>query len=146
MPTSADNKAIIRRFYDEVWNLGHLDVALEVFSDDYVRHDLRPAAAQPGAAGQRKVAADFRAAFPDLTATVELLIAEDDLVVARWTMAGTNTGAWGGVPPTGKPLRFSGVNIFRLQDGQVVEVWNHRDDLGVQQQLNAPVYAGASGQ
>ena len=142
---SADNKAIIRRFYDEVWNQGHVDVALEVFADDYVRHDLRPTTAPPGAAGQRQIAADFRAAFPDLTDTVELLIAEDDLVVARWTMAGTNTGAWGGVPPTGRPLRFSGVNIFRLKDGRVVEVWNHRDDLGVQQQLNAPVYAGASG-
>ena len=142
---SEANKAIIRRLYDEVWNKGNFDVALEVFSDDYLRHDLRPSPAQPGAAGQRKVAADFRAAFPDLTTTVELVLGDGDLVAARWTMDGTNTGPWGDQPPTGRHVRFSGVNIFRLAGGRVVEVWNHRDDLGVQQQLQAPIYAGASG-
>ena len=50
------NKALIRRFYDEVWNKGHLDVADEVFADDYVRHDLRPSRALAGPAGQKKIA------------------------------------------------------------------------------------------
>jgi len=139
------NKALIRRFYEEVWNNGHLDVADEVFSEDYVRHDLRPTQALPGPAGQKKVARDFRAAFPDLVYTLDLLLAEGDLVAARWTMEGTNTGQWGDVPPSGKHIQFSGVNIFRFAGGKVVEIWNHRDDLGVAQQLGAPIYAGASG-
>ena len=138
------NKAVIRRFYDEVWGQGHLEVANEVFADDYVRHDLRPNPALPGPAGQMKVAGDFRAAFPDLTMTVELMLAEDDLVAARWAMEGTNTGPWSGVAPTGRHARFFGVNIFRLAGGKVVEIWNHRDDLGLMQQLDAPIYAGAS--
>ena len=73
------------------------------------------------------------------------MLAEGDLVAARWTMDGTNTGPWGDQPPTGRHVRFSGVNIFRLAGGKVVEIWNHRDDLGVAQQLGAPIYAGAAG-
>ena len=141
--TPQQNKALIRRFYEEVWGRGNLDVVYEVFAADYTRHDLRPGNPLPGPDGQKKTAADFRAAFPDLQVTVDLLIAEDDMVVVRVTNEGTNTGPWGGTPPTGKHARFSGVNIFRLENGKVVEIWNHRDDLGVMQQLGAPIYAGS---
>jgi steroid delta-isomerase-like uncharacterized protein len=139
-----ENTSLVRRFYEEVWNKGNLDVTSEVFSEDYVRHDLRPSEALPGPAGQAKVAADFRAAFPDLRMVVDLILAEGDLVAARWTTEGTNTGPWGGNPPSGKPARFSGVNIFRIREGKVVELWNHRDDLGLMQQLGAEIYAGAT--
>ncbi len=142
--TTEDNKALIHRFYEEVWNKGNVDVALEIFADDYVRHDLRPGNALPGGAGQRKIAADFRAAFPDVHNHIELMVAEGDLVVARWMTEGTNTGPWNGVPPTGKRIAYASVNIFRIADGKVVEIWNHRDDLGVMQQTGAPIYAGAA--
>ncbi len=138
------NKALVRRFYEEVWNRGNVDVADEIFAKNYTRHDLHPGNALPGPAGQKKIAADFRAAFPDLHMKIDLIVAEEDLVVARWTTEGTNTAQWGDVPPTGKHARFSGVNIFRVAQGQVVELWNPRDDLGVMQQLGAPIYAGSS--
>ena len=137
------NKALVRRFYDEVWNKGNLDAADEIFAADYVRHDLRPGQGLPGAAGQKKIAAEFRAAFPDVRNTVDLMVAEGDYVAARWTTTGTHTGPWGEVPPTGKPMRFSGVNIFRIVNGRVVELWNHRDDLGLMQQVGAPIHAGS---
>ena len=143
--TIEQNKATVRRFYEEVWNKGNVDFAFEVFADDYVRHDLRPTRALPGPEGQRKIAADIRAAFPDLEWTVDLVLAEGDLVTGRWTARGTNTGPWGGVEPTGRTVRFSGVNIFRFATGKVVEIWNHRDDLGLREQLGAPVFAGSSG-
>ena len=139
-----DNKALVRRFYEEVWNRGNLAAADDIFAANYERHDLRPGNALPGPAGQKQIAGDFRAAFPDLRMTVDLMVAEADLVVARWTTEGTNTGQWGAVPPTGKHTRFSGVNIFRIAQGQVVELWNHHDDLGVMQQLGAPIYAGSN--
>ena len=66
------------------------------------------------------------------------------MVAARWTMEGTNLGQWGSISPTGKRARFSGVNIFRIRDGKVTEIWNHRDDLGLMQQVGAPIYAGRS--
>jgi predicted ester cyclase len=76
--------------------------------------------------------------------TVDLIVAEGDLVAARWTTSGTHTGPWADVAPTGTPVTFSGVNIFRVQEGKVVELWNHRDDLGLMEQLGAPVFAGAA--
>ena len=90
------------------------------------------------------IAADFRAAFPDLEFTVDLILAEGDLVAGRWTARGTNTGPWGSVDPTGKRAEFSAVNIFRFANGKVVEIWNHRDDLGLREQLGAPIYADSA--
>ena len=141
--TTTANKALIQRFYEEVWGRGNLEVADEVFAADYVRHDLRPTNALPGPEGQKKIAADFRGAFPDLHVTVDLVLTEGDLVAARWTMEGTHTGAWGKVPATGKRAGFSGVNIFRIENGKVAEIWNHRDDLGLMEQLGVPIYAGS---
>ena len=64
--------------------------------------------------------------------------------MGRWTASGTNLGPWGGREPTGRRATFSGVNIFRFEDGKVAEIWNHRDDLGLMEQLGVPVHAGAS--
>ena len=97
-----EHAALVRRFYEEVWNRGNVDVAADVFAEDYVRHDLRPTPAAPGPAGQAAIARDFRAAFPDLHMRVDLTLAEGDMVAARWTTEGTNTGAWAGRQPTGK--------------------------------------------
>jgi steroid delta-isomerase-like uncharacterized protein len=138
------NKALVRRFYEEVWGRGNTDAAFEVFADDYVRHDLRPVEALPGPAGQKKIADDFHAAFPDLEFTVDMIFGEGDFVVGRCTASGTHLGPWGGIEPTGRRATYSAVNIFRFEDGRVAEIWNHRDDLGLAEQLGAPVHAGAS--
>ncbi len=143
--TAAQNKQVALRFWEEVWNKGNFDVVYDTFAEDYVRHDLRPTGAPPGPAGQKKIAAEFRTAFPDVTWTVNLILAEGDLIAGRWTAEGTNTGPWGGVPPTGKKVRFCGVNIMRFRDGKVVEIWNHRDDLAVLEQIGKPVHAGSTG-
>jgi steroid delta-isomerase-like uncharacterized protein len=139
----SENKALVRRFYEEAWGQGKLDVIDEVFANDYVRHDLRPTQALPGPQGQKRITADFRAAFPNLRFEVEILIAEDEFVAARWTATGTHSGRWGTVEPTGRRATLSGVNIFRFEQGKVAELWNHRDDLGLMEQLGAAVYAGA---
>lgn len=138
------NKALVRRFYDEVWRRGNVSFAEEVFANEYVRHDSRPTKAPPGGAGQALIAEHFRGAFPDLEWHVDLVLGEGDLVAARWTASGRHSGTWGDIPPTGRRVTFSGVNIFRFgDDGKVVEIWNHRDDLGLREQLGVPVFAGA---
>jgi steroid delta-isomerase-like uncharacterized protein len=142
--SSVENKTLVRRFYDEVWNLGNTDFADQVFAEDYIRHDLRPTEALPGPAGQKKIADDFRRAFPDLKVAVDLIVAEDEFVVGRWTASGTQLGPWGALEPTRRRATFSAVNIFRFEDGKVAEIWNHRDDLGLMEQVGAPVYAGAA--
>jgi predicted ester cyclase len=101
---SGANKRLVVRFYEEVWARGNGTFAGEVFADDYVRHDLRPTQPAPGAAGQASIAEQFRHAFPDLQWRIDLVLAEDDLVAARWTASGTHTGSWGGLAPTGRRL------------------------------------------
>jgi predicted ester cyclase len=141
------NKALVRRFYEEVWARGNVAFTQEVFADDYVRHDLRPTKAPPGAAGQAFIAEQFRRAFPDLQWRIDLVLGDGDFVAARWTASGTHSGGWGDIAPTGRRATFSGVNIFRFGDeGKVVEIWNHRDDFGLREQLGAPVFAGAQPQ
>ena len=88
------------------------------------------------------IAAAFRGAFPDLRMEVDLILSDGDLVAARWTSTGTLSGPWADVSPTGARATFNGVNIFRIRDGLVVELWNHRDDLGLMEQVGAPVFAG----
>jgi steroid delta-isomerase-like uncharacterized protein len=138
------NKAAVRRFYEEVWARGNLDVADELFTDDYERHDLRGGDPAPGPKGQKQIAAAFRAAFPDLTWDVDFIVADGDFVAGRWTATGTHRGRWAGVEPTGRRMEFSGINVFRFENGKVVELWNHRDDLGLMEQLGVRVYAGAA--
>ena len=136
------NKALVERFYEQVWRNGNLDVADELFADDYVRHDFRPGN-PAGPEGQKEIARAFRVAFPDLSFEIDFVLADGDFVAGRWTASGTHLGPWAGVEPTGKPMRFSAINVFRFSDGKVVELWNHRDDLGLMEQLGAHVHAGA---
>src|SRR5215207_10314971 len=133
--SAPENKAVVRRFYEEVWDKGNVDVCDDVFAPDYIRHDLRPSEPIPGPEGQKQIAADFRSAFPDLRVTVEILVAEDDYVVGRWTASGTHLGRWGALEPTRRSATFSAINIFRFENGKVIEIWNHRDDLGLREQL-----------
>jgi len=102
-----ENKELVRRFYEEVWDRGNVEFAHQVFADDYVRHDLRATQALPGAAGMAKIAADFRRAFPDARWRLDIVLGEDDLVAARWTATSTHSGAWGDTAPTGKAATFS---------------------------------------
>jgi steroid delta-isomerase-like uncharacterized protein len=137
------NKALVRRFYDEVWGRGNVDVCDEVFADDYIRHDLRSGDPGPGPEGQKRIAALFRSAFPDLSWDVEIVVGEGDFVVGRWAARGTHLGSWAGIAPSGRSMHLAGVNVFRFEQGKVAEIWNHRDDLGLMEQLGAPIYAGA---
>ena len=134
--TSGDvegNKAVVRRYFEEVWNRGNMAVIDETFAPDYVRHDA--GGDQAGLELQRRGTSAVRAAFPDLRMAIDLIAGEGDLVMARWTIRGTNTGPIFGHPPTGRPVVFSGVNIFRFQHHRCVEIWNHRDDAVMLAQL-----------
>src|SRR5215831_15123698 len=133
------NKALVLQFYEEVWGEGNLEFAKEVFHENYIRHDLHADHLSSGVAGQMQIAGDFRKAFADLQISVDLMFGTDEYIAALWTMSGTHIAAWRDIPATHKKATFSGVNIFRFENGKVMEIWNHRDDLGLYQQLGAPV-------
>jgi predicted ester cyclase len=132
---TTDNKNIIRRYFEEAWNLGHLEILDELIAPNYVNHDPFVPGLPPGPEGLKPIFGGFRTAFSDLHYTIEELVAEGDLVVTRWTMRGTHSGELMGIPPTGRQVLVGGMQIERIVNGQIVEHWRKSDDLGLMQQL-----------
>jgi len=130
------NKAIFRRYVEEVGNEGNLDLAEEIF-DRYIAHQPDGSVLERGPEDVKRFMGEFRSAFPDFHSTVEDQIAEGDKVVTRWRMRGTHLGEFRGIDPTGKELGITGIGIFRFSDSKVVESWDNLDQLGMMQQLGA---------
>lgn len=133
--SSEQNKAIVRKSFDELFSQGDLSVADDVFAADYVGHD--PAMPQPirGPAEFKRFVTMYRTAFPDLTLTVEDQLADGDRVVTRFTARGTNRGPLMGIPPTGRKVTITGISIDRMVDGKSAESWTNYDLLGMMQQM-----------
>lgn len=132
---SERNKAIVRRAYEDVYSRGNLAIVEELVSSDFVVH--LPAEDIHGPEALKGYVTALRNAFPDLEMAIDDQMADGDMVVTRWTGRGTHTGAFQGLPPTGKRATLSGVDIDRFVDGKVVECWGFSDDLGLMQQLGA---------
>ncbi len=132
--STEENKALVRRLFEEVWNTGDLARAGDFVADNYVSHSAIPGL-PPGREGFRQIVDLYHRAFPDLQFTIEDLIAEGDKVVARLTARGTHQGAVGGTVPTGKQATWTAVHIYRLADGRAVERWGEADFLGLLQQV-----------
>ncbi len=134
---SADvNKHILRRFFEELFNTGDLSIADEIVADNYINHNNIPGE-PPGRAGLKAFVTLLRTSFPDIQFTVDDQIAEGDKVVTRLHFTGTHQGEFAGVPPTGKPVKVTAINIQRVSGGQIQETWLDWDALGTMQQLGA---------
>lgn len=131
------NKALVRRFWEEASRRGLQTVLEEFLAPEVISHP--PASTSPtpvrGLEAWKRFAAGQFGAFPDLAVTVEDLIGERDLVGARVTARGTHTGELMGLPPTGRRVTFTGMEIFRIIDGRISEQWGQFDGLGLMQQL-----------
>ena len=129
--STEQNKAIARRSIEELWNGRNAEVIDELFAEDYhdpSRKDRR--------AWKEEVVALFAAGTPpDLHITVEDQIAEGDKAVIRWTWSFTHTVPFLGAAPTGKHISFTGISIYRVQGGKIVEGWFNNDELGLNRQL-----------
>jgi steroid delta-isomerase-like uncharacterized protein len=136
-PMSEENKAIVRREVEELFNhTGTLDAAEEVYGPDFVGHDPTMPEDIHGIEEARQFAAGFRSAFPDLTCTIEDQVAEGDKVVTRWRTSGTHQGQTEELgPPTGNRMEMTGISIERISEGKVVESWDNYDAMGMMQQL-----------
>ena len=134
MTTTEQNKAIVREFIDGLFTRGDLSAVDTYLAEDFVNHDP-PFGGTPDREGMRDAAKTFRDAFPDWHTNVDHLIGESDLVVEHFTASGTHRGDIMGVPPTGCTITLSGIQIFRISGGRIVERWGRLDDLGVLSQL-----------
>jgi len=131
--STEENKNIVRCFFDLGPSHGNMSAAKELLAPNFVLHVPLPAA--PGIQGINDVVTACRAAFEHLDVTVEDMVAEGDRVAARFTARGIHKGSFMGLPPTGKPITMTGIEIFRIQDGKIAELWGEANLLGLMQQL-----------
>ncbi|HEX6862610.1 MAG TPA: ester cyclase [Thermoanaerobaculia bacterium] len=135
-----EHKAIARRFREDLWNTGDLDLVGRLFDRGCVVHARVPLTTDftrgPDAVGQ--LVLFYRIAFSDLRMTIEAVVAEGDLVVTRWSGRGRHTGDLLGLPPTGRETFTTGMDMLRIRDGKIVEGWVSWDVLGLIEQLAAP--------
>lgn len=133
---SSPLKQTISTYTDEVWNQHRVAAIDKYYAPDYVHHDVsRPDVTT--LAGYKAWSSALQAGIPDIRVAVDDLMADGDLAVKRWTATGIQSGELAGIPPTGKPVRFSGVSIYRFRDGRIAESWYVYDLFGLLQQLGA---------
>ena len=133
---SADaNRALVRRFIDEVFNRGDLSVADEVLAPDYVHYDPATGQMESGIDAFERMINMYRQAFPDFEIRLEEQIAAEDKVVERWTGRGTHQGSLMGIPPSGRTIAADGISIHRLSGGKIVETRTVFDTAGMLRQI-----------
>ena len=130
---SADNKALVQRWFEEVWNKRRADAIDEMLAPGGVVHGLGPASYGPD--GFKAFHATFLEAFPNLRVTIEDMIAEGDRVAYRFSAEVVHGGGSLGFPATNKQARFTGMGVARVENGMLVEGWNVLDQLGMMTQL-----------
>jgi steroid delta-isomerase-like uncharacterized protein len=136
--TMTEREALARRFFEDVFSEGRLELIDDITSDDFQAHDPQDRFADlRGPAASRAVVKMYRNAFPDLRFTIEEVIEQRDRVVIRWTATGTHQGDLHGLAPTGRTATVTGITIWRMAGGRVVEGWTNWDTLGLMQQIGA---------
>ena len=134
--TADTNKLVMRRFTEFI-NTASEKLASELIAPDAIFHVPGRSEPMRGPAGYLAIIGMMRGGFPDIQWTLEEMIAEGDKVAARFTMRGTHSGTFLGVPPTGKAIAVQAMNIYRLREGQFIEEHGQPDMLGLLQQIGA---------
>ena len=132
--STEENKALVRHFYEEVFNSKNLD-GVDSFVDPHIIEHNLPPGLPAGIEGTRKFIGMYLAALPDLHLTTEDMVAEGDKVAIRFTIDGTHKGELMGIAPTGKQVTMTGIQIVRTAGGRIAENWVNIDALGLLQQL-----------
>jgi predicted ester cyclase len=129
------NKRVFERVIEEAYSRGNVDVLDEAFAPNFIEHQA--GIVPPTAEGVKRSIAFLRAAFPDMKLTIEEIIASGDKTWARITGRGTHQGPFMGIPPTGKSIVVTVMDVCRFEQGQIVEHWGVADQLAVMAQLGA---------
>lgn len=129
MTLSDRNKALVRRFYEDVVSTGNVAVIGTFVAPDYTEV-MDGKEYRVGLEGAREHILGVRRTYPDLVIEVGLQIAEGEYVATCITARGTHLGSWMGIKPTGKPLAFTGVNVDRVVDGLIAEHGGAANMLG----------------
>jgi steroid delta-isomerase-like uncharacterized protein len=128
------NIAIVRKFFEVGPSKGDLEAADALLHSEFTLHTPLPAPG-PGIEEMNNVITTCRAAFAGLYVTIDDIMADGDKVIARFTARGTHNGKFMGVPPTGKEINLTAIEIFRVKDGKIAELWGEVNLTGLMQQL-----------
>jgi steroid delta-isomerase-like uncharacterized protein len=134
---SEENKEIVRRWFEEVWNKGRADAIDEMFDENGIAHGLSDDPSNPikGPTNFKPFHAVFRDAFPNMMIVIEDMVAEGDKVAARCSVRGKHEGDFRGRAATQSPVEFTGMTIVRIGNGKIVEAWNNFDFMTMNKQL-----------
>lgn len=133
--TIEQNKAVVRRFIDEIFVRGNIEAVDDLLTDDFVPHTW-PSTGD-GKADLKRTIERVAKSLADIRFTIEDLIAEDDRVAVRLTASATQVGELMGLPASDRSYSIGEIHIFRIRDGRVCEHWHHFDQLGMMRQLGA---------
>ena len=134
---ATENKSIVRRLYEEVWNKRKLDLVDELISPSHALHDANTPGSQIGPVAYKQQVVRLTKAFPDLHFEIHDMLAEGELVAFRSTMTGTHHGPFQGRPPTGKQVSVAHMHFVRLINGKASDLWHVWDTTGLMRQLGA---------
>lgn len=134
---SEENKQLVRRWFEEVWNKGRVDAIDEMFDENGIAHGLADDPSQPikGPREFRPFHTLFRDAFPNMMIVVEDTIAEGDKVAARCSVRAKHEGEFMGRAASQSPVEFTGIAIIRIDNGKIVEAWNNFDFMRLHKQV-----------
>ncbi len=116
-------RALVRRQIEDLWGRSDATLIPEMYADDIVDHNMLPGQT-PGHAGLREVIETFSTAFPDIRMTLHGVLADGDMAVDFWTLRATHLGPLGDIPPTGRRVEFSGIDVVKVRDGKISEIWH----------------------
>ena len=137
--TQVESTAIARAWHDDVINRRNPVMLRDIVGPEVVHHAAGGYPKVLNAEGIAAMMGDFLVAFPDLLITFDQFIAKDDFVVERYTASGTHQGPLGDLQPTNRTATWTGINIFRIGCGRIVEVWSEVDAEGRRRQLTLPM-------
>ncbi|MBI1245279.1 MAG: ester cyclase [Alphaproteobacteria bacterium] len=129
------NRALVERYFEEVWNRGNLDALDEIMDPAYVNHSPGLPNPKPGAEGLKPIVAAMRQGLPDLHYTIEDMVVQPDKVAVHVRFTATHTGDLFGIKPTGKRIEVDQMQFEHIRNGKIVAHWRRTDDLGMLKQL-----------
>lgn len=132
--TIEETKAAFRRWFDATWNDAD-DSAIDALTTEGFRLEAPGPGRIEGREALKRTVAAWRRGFPDGRMELQFVFAEKDAVVARWSARGSHRGEFLGFAPTGRQASWTGLTIYRIEDGRVAEAWGEVDALGLMRQL-----------